>query len=439
MDENLLETDQAADPRGSSPAGDPTVHRNLLGLLAERYPQVDIPEAMLTYAKEQEANGHRLRRASSGDPLKSFLLRIGADESAVRSLLDNESRLRSRLGYPPLLHYSIEELQSCIEQQFGTLFSLQQTVLDSSALTGFNRHGLEHLRSVSSMALKLLRVSEREREEGSTAEREAVIAGYLHDSGNLISRQYHGAYGVYLATRLFQDVDQSEETLSSFLHVLEAALFHEVEIGLRLPSLSGLRPATLSLIIADKTDVSARRVSSKSNVPEALRDAHTLVNLLTVDSQIGCQARDFVWELHFSPRAESEDVARFPQLLKTSERVWVPQAWQRLYRDYNVEYLFVFHATFLKLYLARLLYAMRAVFALYPDVHGFRLVVEDTERGISLSRVFGRRDYKEKIGLIGKNLFKDNWEETYLYRSLWWQRAVEGAQREAEPRSSSAT
>lgn len=199
-----------------------------------------------------------------------------------------------------------------------------------------------------------------------------------------------------------------------------------------------MHPATLSLIIADKTDVNAGRVSSKSNVPEALWDAHTLVNLLTVDSQIGCQARDFVWELHFSPRAESDEVARFPQLLKASERVWVPQAWQRLYRDYNVEYLFVFHATFLKLYLARLLYAMRAVFALYPDAQGFRLVVEDTERGISLSRVFGRQDYKEKIGLIGKNLFKENWEETYLCRSLWWQRAVEGASREAEAEAASA-
>jgi hypothetical protein len=72
----------------------------------------------------------------------------------------------------------------------------------------------------------------------------------------------------------------------------------------------------------------------------------------------------------------------------------------------------------LKLYLARLLYAIRAVFELYPQVQGFRLIVDDVERGISLSRVFGREDYEEKIALIGKNLFKENWEDTYLYQSL---------------------
>jgi len=439
MDENPSKIEKTSDPRGSAPAGSAVARSNVLGLLAERHPQVDIPESVLAYAEEQEANGHRICRADSREPLTSFLLRIGADEPTVHGFLDDDSRLRSRLSYPPLLRCPIGDLRSRMEEDFGAVFSLQQAVLDSSLLTGFNRHGIEHLRSVCSMALKLLRVSGRGGEQGYQAEREAIIAGYLHDSGNLISRQYHGAYGAYLATQFFGDVDDSEETLSSFLRVLEAVLFHEVEIGLRLPSLAGLHPATLSLIIADKTDVSARRVSSKSNVPEALRDAHTLVNLLTVNSQIGCQARDFVWELHFSPRAESEDVTRFSHLLKASERVWVPQAWQRLYRDYNVEYLFVFHATFLKLYLARLLYAIRAVFALYPDVQGFRLVVEDTERGISLSRSFGRQDYKEKIGLIGKNLFKDNWEETYLYRSLWWQRAVEGACKEAEIRAASAT
>jgi len=142
------------------------------------------------------------------------------------------------------------------------------------------------------------------------------------------------------------------------------------------------------------------------------------VNLLTVDSDIGCRDQEFVWELHFDLRADSDDVARFPQLLKASERVWVPQAWQRLYREHNVEYLFVFHATFMQLYLSRLLYANRAVFQLYPAVKGFKLVIDDRERGISLSRIFGRDDFEEKIGLIGKNLFKDNWEDTYLYQSL---------------------
>jgi metal-dependent HD superfamily phosphatase/phosphodiesterase len=413
-------------PRAVSKSGSPGGASDLLSQLGRRFPQVEIPAGVLSYVEEQESNGHRIRRAESGEPLDHYLQRIGVHEEIITRFLDDDSRLVAKLSYPSLLERPVDEVSSRLEEHFAVVFVLQQAVLDSEVLTGFNRHGGDHLRSVSGRMLELIRAGEAESEPGALAEKEAIIAGYLHDSGNLISRQYHGPYGVYLLSQFFSRVDRDEETLASFMRVLEAVFFHEVEIGLRLPSLAGLHAATLSLIIADKTDVSARRVSAKSNVPEAIRDAHTLVNLLTVDSKIGLRSKEFVWDLHFSPRAGSEDVARFSQLLKGSERVWVPQAWQRLYREHNVEYLFVFHGTFLKLYLARLLYAIRAVFELYPRVPRFRLIVDDTERGISLSRVFGRKDYEEKIGLIGKNLFKDNWEETYLYQSLWWPETVGG-------------
>lgn len=390
----------------------------LVDRLLQGYPELEIPHSFLAYVAEQEALGHPIRRADSGAPLHRFLWDIRVDRATVSRLLNSESKLVSKLCYPVLLQAPLDELRSQLEKHFSVLFPLQQAVLESEVLTGFNRHDRAHLRSVSRRILALLRASERELGSDAQMEKEATIAGYLHDSGNLISRQYHGLYGVYLLTQFFTDVGQDEKSLSSFLRMLEAVLFHEVELGLRLRSLSGLHPATLSLIIADKTDISARRVSAKSNVPGAIRDAHTLVNLLTVDSGIGCQRNDFVWELHFSPRADTGDLERFPHLLKPSERFWVPQDWQQLYREYNVEYLFVFHATFMRLYLARLLYTIRAVFALYPNVEGFRLVIDDTERGISLSRNFTRADYEAKIGLVGKNLFKQNWEETYLYQAL---------------------
>jgi len=390
----------------------------MLHLLGRRYPHMEIPGSVFSYVREQESNGHRIRRDDTAEPLNDYLQRIGVHDDIVSRVLDGDSRLVAELSYPSLLQSPLDVLRTRMEEHFGAVFVLQQAVLDSEVLTGFNRHGLDHLKSVSDRVVRLIRASDLEPAREALAEKEAIIAGYLHDSGNLISRQYHGAYGVYLITQFFSQVNRDEETLSSFLRVLEAVLFHEVEIGLRLSSLVGLEPATLGLIIADKTDVSARRVSAKSNVPEAMRDAHTLVNLLTVDSRIGCREKEFSWELHFSPRAEAEEVARFPLLLKPSERVWVPQVWQQLYREHNVEYLFVFHATFLKLYLARLLFVIRSVFELYPQVRVFRLVVDDVERGISLSRVFGREDYEAKITVIGKNLFKDNWEDTYLYQSL---------------------
>lgn len=390
----------------------------LVNSLLQQYPELAIPENFLSFVARQEALRHPIRRADTGRALDRFLFDIGVDGDTVSRFLDSDSRLVSKLSYPSLLQRPLDEVRSQLEEHFSVVFPLQQAVLDSVVLTGFNRHDRAHLRSVTRRMLALLRARERESATEAHTEKEATIAGYLHDSGNLISRQYHGLYGVYLLTQFFTDVDQDEDTISSFFRVLEAVLFHEVELGLRMPSLSGLHLASLSLIIADKTDISAQRVSAKSNVPGAFRDAHTLVNLLTVDSGIGCQRNDFVWELHFSPRADTGDLERFPRLLKPSERFWVPQDWQQLYREHNVEYLFVFHATFMRLYLARLLYTIRAVFALYPNVEGFRLVIDDTERGISLTRLFTRGDYEEKIGFVGKNLFKQNWEETYLYRSL---------------------
>jgi hypothetical protein len=392
MDESANERSRVACESGSHGRAS-----DLLTRLGSRFPRVEIPQVVLSYVGEEESNGHRIRRGDTGEPLDLYLRRIGIHKEIITRVLDEDSRLVSTLSYPSLLARSVDEVRAKVEEHFAAVFVLQQAVLDSEVLTGFNRHGRDHLRSVADRMLELIREGDSGSEPQALAQKEAIIAGYLHDSGNLISRQYHGPYGVYLLSQFFSRVDQDEETLSSFMRVLEAVFFHEVEIGLRLPSLAGLHAATLSLIIADKTDVSARRVSAKSNVPEAIRDAHTLVNLLTVDSKIGLRPKEFVWDLHFSPRAGSEDVSRFPQLLKGSERVWVPQAWQRLYREHNVEYLFVFHATFLKLYLARLLYAIRAVFALYPRVPRFRLIVDDTERGISLSRVFGRQDYEEKI------------------------------------------
>jgi hypothetical protein len=162
--------------------------------------------------------------------------------------------------------------------------------------------------------------------------------------------------------------------------------------------------------------VSFRRVSVKSNVSDALQDAHMLVNLLTTDSYVKCQKTSFLWEIHFSPKIKTDETDQLIALLKRAERVWVPDEWQQLYRRANIEYVFIFHATFLRLYFSRLSFAIRAIFALNPKVDTFRLVINDDERGVSLSRVFTRDDYQTKIALIGNNLFKNT--ESEIARSI---------------------
>ena len=62
---------------GSSQSGSQYGRCDVVSLLLGRYPQVEIPGAVLSYVKEQELNGHRIRRAESGEPLNRFLERIG--------------------------------------------------------------------------------------------------------------------------------------------------------------------------------------------------------------------------------------------------------------------------------------------------------------------------------------------------------------------------
>ncbi len=380
---------------------------DLIQLFCKHYPQAEFPPTFWTFLDEQESLGHPIRRAS-GEPLVVFLQTLGVPPNFLAGFLDSDSHLLLTIDLPTLLKKSPAELDTYFRQELAHIFALQEIVLDSETLTGFNRHGRDHLRAVTRRMLLLLRYANGICETRHCTESEAVIAGYVHDIGNLLSRKEHGIYGIYLLTQIFTGVDGSPEVLASFTRILEAVLFHEVEFGSRVASLGDLSPLTNCLIVADKTDVSLKRVSPRSNVPEAIRDAHMLVNLLTGKSRLKLRKDNVLWEIHFSPKMEQRGASQFSALLKRSERVWVPAEWQQLYRRENIEYVSIFQATFLRVYFSRLSFAIRAMFALQPSLKTFRLVIQDDERGVSLTRTLTRDDYEVKVNMIRNNLFKNN-------------------------------
>ncbi len=377
---------------------------DLIAAFSERYPKAEFPSSFYSFLEEQEELGHPIRRAK-GLPLVAFLKGLQVPLDAIAGLLDQDSRLVLKVSYPDLLRQTPAELAAYFTRRLGSIFLLQEIVLDSETVSGFNRHGRDHLSSVTHRMLDLLRYSDGV--PSRQMEQEAIIAGYLHDIGNLLSRKEHGLFGIYLLTQLCTDVDRDASTFASFLRVLEAVLFHEVEYGSRVASLQELSRLTLCLIVADKTDVNFERVSAKSNMPEAIRDAHTLVNLLTGASRLRLRKTGLDWEIHFTPKMSPDRAGQFPALMKRAERVWVPSEWQTLYRRENIEYIFIFQATFLRVYFTRLSFAVRALFALRPALETFRLIFNDDERGMSLTRVFGRDDYQNKLTLIANNLFKN--------------------------------
>jgi hypothetical protein len=380
---------------------------DLIALFSSRYPQASFPADFHAFLRRQERTEHVIVRAHTHEPLAGFLESLGVPRGRYSTILDPDSRLVAKSSYPSLLSRTPQQVEAYFAKHLSPLFALQQTVLDSETLTGFNRHGREHLRAVTKHLLRLLTYAGNTASESATSASEAVIAGYLHDVGNLLSRKEHGFYGLYLLTQLLTDVDHDPQTLGSFLRVMEAVLFHEVEFGSRVDDLGELSTLTQCLIVADKTDVNLHRVSNKSNDPEAIRDAHTLLNLLTGDSRLTLGAATAEWQIHFSPKIKRQAAARFSTLLKHARRVWVPAEWQTLYRRENIEYVFLFQASFLRVYYTRLTFAIRALFALRPSLRTFRLVIQDDERGVSLSRTFSREDHLEKARQIAKNLFKN--------------------------------
>jgi hypothetical protein len=144
-------------PRAVSESGSPGRASDLLTQLGSRFPQVEIPEGVLAYVREQESNEHRIRRSDTGEPLDLYLRRIGIHREIITRVLDEDSRLVSTLSYPSLLDRSVDEVRARLEEHFAAVFVVQQAVLDSEVLTGFNRHGRDHLRSVSDRMLGLIR------------------------------------------------------------------------------------------------------------------------------------------------------------------------------------------------------------------------------------------------------------------------------------------
>lgn len=169
----------------------------------------------------------------------------------------------------------------------GTLVTLDDVQADPGVLAyiqmgddylgalGYTEHGLRHANLVAHISGNILR---RLGYDSRTVE-VAAIAGFMHDIGNCISREFHGVSAAMLAksTLVRMGMDFTEIAV-----VMNALGNHEEEIGV---------PATAvgaAVIMADKADVHHTRVR---NTDPATFDIHDRVNyaakrsFLRVDEQ----------------------------------------------------------------------------------------------------------------------------------------------------------
>ncbi len=135
---------------------------------------------------------------------------------------------------------------------------------------GFTEHSFAHVGHVADVAgdiLKTLGYSNRLVEL-------AMIAGYLHDIGNMVNRVDHSQSGALLAFRILDNMSFPPDEIAAIVCAIGN---HDEGTGVPVDAMAA------ALILADKSDVRRSRVRIKD---QTKFDIHDRVNYSVTDSQL---------------------------------------------------------------------------------------------------------------------------------------------------------
>ena len=141
---------------------------------------------------------------------------------------------------------------------------------ESLVALGYTEHSFPHVTHVAVMAgdiLKTLGYDEH------TVEM-AMIAGYLHDIGNLVNRVEHSQSGAVMAFRILTDLGFPVEDIAT---IVTAIGNHDEGTGVPVNAVAA------ALILADKADVRRSRVR---NQDISTFDIHDRVNYSVTESKL---------------------------------------------------------------------------------------------------------------------------------------------------------
>lgn len=130
------------------------------------------------------------------------------------------------------------------------------------ASLGYTEHGVRHARLVANIAFNILERLNRPNRDCELA----AVAGYLHDTGNLIHRNAHTQSGALLAREILLRLGMNYAEIAL---VMGAIGNHEEPDGAPVNDLAA------AVIIADKSDVHISRVQ---NPDPTTFDIHDRVN-----------------------------------------------------------------------------------------------------------------------------------------------------------------
>ncbi|MBQ4259769.1 MAG: HD domain-containing protein [Lachnospiraceae bacterium] len=152
-----------------------------------------------------------------------------------------------------------EEIRTYIQKADESLIAL-----------GYTEHSFAHVTKVAETASEILTIlgySERDAEL-------AWMAGYLHDSGNVVNRVDHAQSGAVMAFRILDRMGADPEDIAT---IITAIGNHDESTAFPV------NPVAAALILADKTDVRYTRVRKIEGMDF---DIHDRVNFAVKESKV---------------------------------------------------------------------------------------------------------------------------------------------------------
>lgn len=159
---------------------------------------------------------------------------------------------------------------------------------------GFTEHGFRHANLTARIAFNVLsRLGFDERISGLGS-----ISGYLHDVGNMVSRENHGQIGALLVYDVFKHkMDTGDLAL-----VMSAVGNHEERGG------ESVSPVSAAVILADKSDVHRTRVRKSAQIDF---DIHDRVNYAAEQSFLRVDSTARTATLELTIDTEISDVMEY--------------------------------------------------------------------------------------------------------------------------------
>lgn len=135
---------------------------------------------------------------------------------------------------------------------------------------GFTEHSFAHVAKVSATVKYIMDTMGCDKRETELA----MIAGHLHDIGNLVNRSEHSQSGAVMAFRILDNLGMPAEEIAA---VITAIGNHDEGTGVPVDAMAA------ALILADKSDVRRSRVRNRDF---ASFDIHDRVNYSVEKSEL---------------------------------------------------------------------------------------------------------------------------------------------------------